>query len=135
MTRETLRQPDSRSPERRSIASRRLRHPRDVVAACQPVRMDSEAGTHSYSGRERVLAARAIEEARRSPSNTRVRVVIARGDVLLGTGFKGELRGLHAEEVALRRARAANADLVGAELFATLEPCANSRTARVPCAE
>ncbi|MGB3687084.1 MAG: hypothetical protein WA991_14800 [Ornithinimicrobium sp.] len=43
-------------------------------------------------------------------------VVIARNDTILATGFKGEDESLHADEVAL-------------------EPCANSRTSRVPCAD
>lgn len=82
-----------------------------------------------------MLAARSIHEARKSPDNLRVGVVIARGDAILASGFKGEVQGLHAEEVALQKARLAGVDLDGAELFTTLEPCANSRTGRVPCAE
>lgn len=82
-----------------------------------------------------VLASRAIEEAQKSSGNTRVGAVIARDCDILATGFKGEVEGLHAEEVALQKARESCIDLAGASLYVTLEPCANSRTSRVPCAE
>lgn len=97
--------------------------------------MATETEALSDLSRERFFATRAIEEARKSPANARVGAVIVRDEVILATGFKDEVQGLHAEEVALQKAGAADADLVGAELFATLEPCANSKTARVPCAE
>jgi diaminohydroxyphosphoribosylaminopyrimidine deaminase/5-amino-6-(5-phosphoribosylamino)uracil reductase len=97
--------------------------------------MQREESAGVNVGGERTLALRSIEEALKSPGNTRVGVVIARDDKILATGFKGEVEGLHAEEVALEKARVAGTDLAGATLFATLEPCANSRTARIPCAE
>lgn len=81
------------------------------------------------------FAKRAIEEALKSPGNTRVGAVITRGNTILATGYKGEIDGEHAEQVALRKAREAGIDLARASLYTTLEPCANSRTAsRIPCA-
>lgn len=84
---------------------------------------------------ERAFAERAIEEALKAPSTVRVGAVIARGDRLLATGYKGEIGDLHAEQVALRKAEAVGITVEGASLYTTLEPCANSRTSRVPCAQ
>ncbi|MGW0327773.1 deaminase [Nocardia sp. NPDC003183] len=97
--------------------------------------MDHGSNTHSRKDIDQMFAAQAIEEARNSPGNTHVGAVIARGDTILATGYKGEVEGLHAEQVALQKARVADSGLTGASLYTTLEPCANSRTARVPCAE
>ncbi|WP_157896392.1 deaminase [Mycobacteroides chelonae] len=80
------------------------------------------------------FAKRAIEEALKSPGNARVGAVITRGNDILVTGYKGEIDGQHAEQVALQKALTAGIDLAGASLFTTLEPCANSRTLRIPCA-
>lgn len=49
--------------------------------------------------------------------------------------FKGEREGLHAEEVALEKARERAIEVSGAALYTTLEPCANSRTSGVPCCQ
>lgn len=84
---------------------------------------------------ERKLAARAIEEARKSPGNARAGTVIARDESILAIGHRGEVEGNHAEEVALQKAREAGTDLNDAVLHTTLEPCANSRTRRIPCAQ
>ncbi|WP_298590246.1 deaminase [uncultured Kocuria sp.] len=97
--------------------------------------MNLETNTQLPKEVERTFAARSIKEARKSPGNARVGAVIAREDSLLATGYRGEAKGLHAEEVALQKARAADIDLAGTSLYTTLEPCANSRTSRVPCAE
>ncbi|WP_133251036.1 deaminase [Mycobacterium montefiorense] len=96
--------------------------------------MDFETNTRSRNDVEHAFAARAIEEARKSPGNTRVGAVITRDDTIVATGYRGEVEGLHAEEVALEKARLAGTNLAGASLYTTLEPCANSRTSRVPCA-
>lgn len=81
------------------------------------------------------LAVMAIEEAEKCVGSTRVGAVIACGSNVLATGFKGEVGGLHAEEVAIEKARAAGLDLVGTALYTTMEPCANSRTSRIPCSQ
>lgn len=77
----------------------------------------------------------AVAEARKSPGTTRVGVVLVATDGSWITGHRGELGGPHAEQVVLQKAEEAGIDVRGATLFTTLEPCANSRTARVPCAE
>src|SRR5579875_284550 len=80
--------------------------------------------------------ARAIELAERgrgsvSP-NPLVGAVIARGEALLGEGYHRELGGPHAEVEAIRDA--AGADLRGATLYVSLEPCCHEgRTP--PCTE
>ncbi|MDR6971268.1 deaminase [Leifsonia shinshuensis] len=84
---------------------------------------------------ERAHETRAVEEALKSMTNARVGAVIARGESVLAAGYKGEIDGLHAEEIALHKAAEQNLDVRGAALYVTLEPCANSRTRRVPCAE
>lgn len=84
---------------------------------------------------ERAHAIRAVKEALKSEGNTRVGAVIARDDTILATGYRGERDKLHAEQVALFKAAEQNMDVRGAVLYTTLEPCANSRTSRVPCAE
>lgn len=105
------------------------------LGGCQSERMDQGAGSDSRKDVERAFAARAIEEARKSPGNARVGAVIASGERILATGYKGEVEALHAEQVALQKAKLADTNLAGAALYTTLEPCANSRTSRVPCAE
>lgn len=80
-------------------------------------------------------ASRAIEEAQCSPGNARVGAVIALGDKILATGFKGERENRHAEQVALEKASELGVDVAGATIYTTLEPCANSRTSRIPCAQ
>lgn len=86
-------------------------------------------------GVRRSHAEAAIREAQHSPSNTRVGAVIARGQAVLATGYTEERTGLHAEQVALAKAAENDVDVTGAQLFTTLEPCANSRTSRVPCSQ
>lgn len=88
---------------------------------------------HGIAEVDRLHAKRAIEEALRSTGNTRVGTIIARGKEILATGFKGEREGRHAEQVALEKAAEQGVDVKGAVLYTTLEPCANSRTSRVPC--
>jgi pyrimidine deaminase RibD-like protein len=90
---------------------------------------------HGTAEADRWHAERAIEEARHSPGNTRVGAVIALGKNVLATGFKGERESLHAEQVALEKAREQGISVSGAALYTTLEPCANSRTSRVPCCQ
>ncbi|MGJ6122312.1 deaminase [Mycolicibacterium sp. Y3] len=94
--------------------------------------MNSEEAQHDQ---ERSFAAQAIQVARQSPTSARVGAVIAQGDRVLATGYKDEIKGLHAEQVALRKAADDGLDIRGATIYVTLEPCANSRTSRVPCAQ
>jgi diaminohydroxyphosphoribosylaminopyrimidine deaminase / 5-amino-6-(5-phosphoribosylamino)uracil reductase len=80
--------------------------------------------------------ARAIELAERgrgrvSP-NPLVGAVIVRDDVVVAEGWHEELGGAHAEVAAIRRA--ADADLRGATLYVSLEPCAHHGR-QPPCTE
>ncbi|MBM2623389.1 hypothetical protein JIG36_48635 [Actinoplanes sp. LDG1-06] len=79
----------------------------------------------------------AVDEALKSPEGQpRVGVVIARNLEVLCSGSRGEMPGgLHAEQVALKKANDQGISLHGATAFTTLEPCSNSRTGRVPCAD
>lgn len=99
------------------------------------VRGDEEVEKQLHSDREHTFATMAVEEALKSEGNARVGAVIARGSEILSTGHKSERPGHHAEQVALVKAQEQLIDVKGAELYTTLEPCANSRTNRVPCAE
>ncbi|HEX6115888.1 MAG TPA: bifunctional diaminohydroxyphosphoribosylaminopyrimidine deaminase/5-amino-6-(5-phosphoribosylamino)uracil reductase RibD [Solirubrobacterales bacterium] len=72
---------------------------------------------------------RALELAERgrgrvSP-NPLVGAVIARGGDVLGEGWHAELGGDHAEVAAIADARSRGADLDGATMYVTLEPCAH----------
>src|SRR5262249_38619028 len=80
--------------------------------------------------------ARAIELAEggrgRTSPNPLVGAVIVRDGQVLGEGFHAELGGAHAERAAI--AACAGADLGGATMYVSLEPCAHSgRTP--PCTE
>src|SRR5690349_14419970 len=72
--------------------------------------------------------ARAIELAAggrgRTSPNPLVGAVIVRDGQVLGEGFHAELGGPHAERAAI--AAAAGADLRGATMYVSLEPCAHS---------
>src|SRR5215475_10731080 len=80
---------------------------------------------------ERALELAEGGRGRVSP-NPLVGAVIVRDGVVLGEGFHSELGGPHAERVAI--AAAAGADLSGATMYVSLEPCAH--TGRTPpCTE
>jgi pyrimidine deaminase RibD-like protein len=60
-------------------------------------------------------------------------IIVGPDGAELARGYSRETDGtLHAEEEALRHVRAA--DLVGAVLYSSLEPCGVRRTRAVPCA-
>ena len=86
------------------------------------------------------LAARAIEEARRSRQEPGrvplfVGAVASRDQELLDAAYRGELgAGEHAEYTLLER-KLKTATLAGATIFATLEPCTKRGPGKVPCAE
>lgn len=83
---------------------------------------------------EHMHASLAVEQAFLSSENTRVGAVLARGEDVLVTGYRGERGGLHAEQVVLEKAKEEKIDLRRSHMYVTLEPCANSRTSRIPCA-
>lgn len=72
---------------------------------------------------------RALELARQGAGavspNPMVGAVIAADGAVVGEGWHAELGGLHAEAAALADARERGADLGGATMYVTLEPCAH----------
>ena len=78
-----------------------------------------------YADTDRAHLARAIELARRGTGAVRPNpvagAVIARGEEVLGEGWHGEYGGAHAEVNAIEACGLA--DLSGATLYVSLEPC------------
>lgn len=63
----------------------------------------------------------------------KVGALVARGDIVLAEGFRGETEeGAHAEFVVLA-VKAPKANFVGATLYTTLEPCTNRTPPKIPC--
>lgn len=81
---------------------------------------------------------RAIELARLGGGavhpNPLVGAVIARGGRIIAEGFHHAFGMLHAEREALEDARKRNADVRGAELYVTLEPCCHTGK-QPPCTQ
>lgn len=63
----------------------------------------------------------AIEEHLKCTEFPRVGVAISKSGVLLATGFRGEISGIHAERVAIEKLN--QDDLLGSTIYTTLEPC------------
>jgi diaminohydroxyphosphoribosylaminopyrimidine deaminase/5-amino-6-(5-phosphoribosylamino)uracil reductase len=61
-------------------------------------------------------------------------VIVASTGEVLGEGHHAELGGLHAERAALRDASDRNADVRGATMYVTLEPCAHEGR-QPPCTD
>ncbi len=74
----------------------------------------------AYLARAAELAARAIADAAPNPP---VGAVIVRDETTLGEGYHHRRGGPHAEIEALRAAAAAGADVRGATMYVSLEPC------------
>ncbi len=82
---------------------------------------------------------RALDQAERgrgmvSPNPLVGAVIAGRDGTVLGQGFHAELGGLHAEAAALQDARERGADVAGATMYVTLEPCAHPGR-QPPCCE
>ncbi|MBE7443704.1 MAG: CMP deaminase [Flavobacteriales bacterium] len=63
----------------------------------------------------------AIEEHLKCSEFPRVGAVIAKNGILLSTGYRGEIQGVHAERVAIEKL--SPTDLYDSSIYTTLEPC------------
>ena len=66
--------------------------------------------------------------------NPLVGALVVRDGEVIGEGFHAELGGLHAERAALADAAARGAEVAGATMYVTLEPCAHQGR-QPPCSE
>lgn len=87
---------------------------------------------------ERRFISFAIQEAQRSHSedgrvHPKVGVVV-RDNKILVSAHRGEIRGNHAEFIALEK-KLKNTSLVGATVYTTLEPCTDRNHPKIPCAK
>lgn len=63
----------------------------------------------------------AIEEHLKCTEFPRVGAIISKDGILLSSGYRGEIKGIHAERVAIEKLN--SEQLNGSTLFTTLEPC------------
>src|SRR5712692_6565125 len=81
----------------------------------------------------------AITEAQKSISeddrvHPKVGAVVVKDNKILTTAHRGEIRGDHAEFIALER-KLRDVVLVGATVYTTLEPCTTRNHPKLPCAQ
>jgi diaminohydroxyphosphoribosylaminopyrimidine deaminase / 5-amino-6-(5-phosphoribosylamino)uracil reductase len=89
------------------------------------------ATDHQHLERAIDLAANGVGRVHPNPV---VGAVIVRDGEVLGEGWHDEFGGLHAERAAIAAAAAGGADLSGATLYVSLEPCAHQGK-QPPCTE
>jgi pyrimidine deaminase RibD-like protein len=77
----------------------------------------------------------AIEEHLKCSEFPRVGAAIAKEGVLLSTGYRGEMKGVHAERVAIEKM--SKEELHGSTIYTTLEPCVTIQWGQITecCAE
>jgi diaminohydroxyphosphoribosylaminopyrimidine deaminase/5-amino-6-(5-phosphoribosylamino)uracil reductase len=75
--------------------------------------------TKVYSDKDFMMLA--VEEHLKCPEHPRVGAVISKAGLLLSTGFRGEVNGIHAERVAIEKLE--KDQLRESTLYTTLEPC------------
>lgn len=63
----------------------------------------------------------ALEELLKCPAHPKIGAVISKNEIVLSTGFRGEVNGKHAERVAIEKLR--SDQLLGSTIHTTLEPC------------
>lgn len=95
--------------------------------------------TSVVTGNPQAHMERAIELAERgrgavSPNPMVGAVIVGPGGEVLGEGYHAELGGPHAERAALADARDRHADVRGATIYVTLEPCAHEGR-QPPCTD
>jgi diaminohydroxyphosphoribosylaminopyrimidine deaminase/5-amino-6-(5-phosphoribosylamino)uracil reductase len=73
----------------------------------------------NYSRKDLMMIA--IEEHLKCSEFPRVGSVIAKDGIILSTGYRGEITGIHAERVAIEKLKPQ--ELIDSTLFTTLEPC------------
>jgi pyrimidine deaminase RibD-like protein len=99
---------------------------------------DEDASSVVAEDDHRKFAVMAIEEARQSISedgrtHPKVGVVVVKDGRVLATAHRGEVPEGHAEFIALEK-KLAEVSVVGATVYATLEPCTSRNHPKVPCA-
>ncbi len=87
--------------------------------------MNSNVSTEQQQPMRRALELAAGGRGRVSPNPLVGAVVVDHAGRVLGEGFHARLGGPHAEVAAIEAARAAGANLAGATIHVTLEPCAH----------
>jgi pyrimidine deaminase RibD-like protein/NTP pyrophosphatase (non-canonical NTP hydrolase) len=88
---------------------------------------------------EREFICLAIAEARKSVAedsrvHPKVGVVVVKDGKVLGTAFRGEVPGNHAEYTAVDT-KLRDVALAGATVYTTLEPCTTRKHPKIPCAQ
>ena len=90
-----------------------------------PERMDLNVATEQQPPMSRALELAAHGRGAVSPNPMVGAVIVAPGGRVIGEGFHAELGDRHAEVAAIEDVRSRGADLAGATMFVTLEPCAH----------
>ncbi len=119
------------------IQNRRRRS--ESISSTVEMTTPADSGLSNESD-DRTFARLAIDEARKSvPENDGrphpwVGAVVVKDGKVLGTAHRGEVRGNHAEFVALER-NLSDVAVAGATVYTTLEPCTTRNPPKIPCVD